>query len=304
LANTSDESAASADWWHVLASTVADDGPAESISQLRLRGELGWRIVSAALLIPLALGVTFLGGWVFALFWTAAALCTLSEWVALVAPRDRNALIAGIVSLLITLLLVQARHAASAAFVLAIAAAGIGLRDRSATRIWLASGLFYAAAMAGPAIVLRSDEHGGFLAIIFLFAIVWSTDIAAYFTGRMLGGPKLIPQVSPSKTWTGALGGLLAAMLAAVVIAKAAALPAMFALAMIAVLLSVCAQGGDLFESWVKRKFGAKDSGRLIPGHGGVMDRLDGFMAAALVAMFIGVLRGGMQAPGLGLLMW
>ena len=142
------------------------------------------------------------------------------------------------------------------------------------------------------------------LAIIFLFAIVWSTDIAAYFTGRMLGGPKLIPQVSPSKTWTGALGGLLAAMLAAVVIAKAAALPAMFALAMIAVLLSVCAQGGDLFESWVKRKFGAKDSGHLIPGHGGLMDRLDGFVTAAVLAALIGLMRGGVLAPGRGLVVW
>jgi phosphatidate cytidylyltransferase len=283
---------------------VADGGPPESARRLGLRGELGWRIASAALLIPLALGVTFPGGWVFALFWTAAALLTLSEWSALVAPRDHNALVGGIVSLLIALLLLQERHAAAAIIVLATAAAALALWDRSAKRIWLASGLFYSAAIAAPAIVLRSDEREGFLAIIFLFAIVWTTDIAAYFTGRMLGGPKLIPQVSPSKTWTGALGGLLAAMVAGVVVGKAAALPAIFVLAMIALLLSVCAQGGDLFESWLKRRFDVKDSGRLIPGHGGIMDRLDGFMAAALVAMFIGVLRGGMQAPGRGLLIW
>jgi phosphatidate cytidylyltransferase len=283
---------------------VADGGSPESARRLGLRGELGWRIASAALLIPLVLGVTFLGGWVFALFWTAAALLTLSEWSALVAAREHNALIGGIVSLLIALLLLQERHAAAAMIVLAMVAAALALWDRSAKRIWLAFGLFYSAAIAAPAIVLRSDEHEGFLAIIFLFAIVWTTDIAAYFTGRMLGGPKLIPQVSPSKTWTGALGGLLAAMVAGVVVGKAAALPAIFVLAMIALLLSVCAQGGDLFESWLKRRFDVKDSGRLIPGHGGIMDRLDGFMAAALVAMFIGVLRGGMQAPGRGLLIW
>jgi phosphatidate cytidylyltransferase len=152
--------------------------------------------------------------------------------------------------------------------------------------------------------VLRSDEKVGFLPIFFLFAIVWGTDIAAYFTGRAVGGPKLAPRVSPGKTWSGAFGGLLAASIAAGAFVKAASLPAPSSVIMIALLLSLCAQGGDLFESWLKRRFGRKNSGSLIPGHGGVMDRLDAFVMAALVAAFIGVLRGGMQAPGRGLLMW
>jgi phosphatidate cytidylyltransferase len=140
--------------------------------------------------------------------------------------------------------------------------------------------------------------------MIFLFAIVWATDIVAYFVGRAIGGPKLMPQVSPKKTWSGALGGTVAAVLAALAMAKAAALTGWFAIAMLAIILSVVAQGGDLFESFLKRRFGAKDSSHLIPGHGGLMDRLDGFVTASVVAALIGLARGGFDAPGHGLLVW
>jgi phosphatidate cytidylyltransferase len=137
-----------------------------------------------------------------------------------------------------------------------------------------------------------------------LFAIVWATDIAAYFAGRALGGPKLMPRVSPKKTWSGALAGTVAAVLVAVAIAKSAGLAGLVAIAIMAISLSVVAQAGDLFESALKRRFGAKDSSHLIPGHGGLMDRLDGFVAAAFLAAVIGLLRGGFEAPGRGLLVW
>jgi len=152
--------------------------------------------------------------------------------------------------------------------------------------------------------VLRSDNEDGFLALVFLFVIVWTTDVGAYFVGRAVGGPKLMPQVSPNKTWAGALGGMGAAVIVAVAVAKAVALTNLFAIAMLAVVLSVCAQGGDLFESVLKRRFGAKDSSRLIPGHGGLMDRLDGFVTASVAAVLIGLVRGGFDAPGRGLLVW
>jgi phosphatidate cytidylyltransferase len=168
----------------------------------------------------------------------------------------------------------------------------------------VAGGIPYAGALAIAPITLRTDGEHGFLAVIFLFAIVWTTDIVAYFVGRAVGGPKLMPQVSPKKTWSGALGGTVAAVVAAVVFAHAAALPGWFALAMLAVVLSVFAQGGDLFESFLKRRFGAKDSGHLIPGHGGLMDRLDGFVTASVVAALIGLARGGFEAPGRGMLVW
>src|SRR5207244_9116237 len=129
-------------------------------------------------------------------------------------------------------------------------------------------------------------------ALIFLFAVVWSTDIAAYFAGRALGGPKLAPSVSPKKTWSGAIAGLAAAIAIAIGVANFGGLAGTLALSAIAVMLSVVAQAGDLFESALKRRFGAKDSGHLIPGHGGLMDRLDGFVAAATLAALIGFARG------------
>ena len=238
------------------------DGPVEPARPSRMRNELALRVASAAVLIPLAIGVAYVGGWAFALFWTAAALVILVEWTMLV---------------------------------------GVGRSERP---IWLVFGLFYSAAIAVPPIVLRADEQFGFAAIMFIFAIAWATDTTAYFVGRTAGGPKLMRRVSPKKTWAGALAGAVAAVLAAALVVKATALSPTFIVMILALLLSVCAQGGDLFESWIKRRFDAKDSGRLIPGHGGLMDRLDGFMAAALVAAFIGVLRGGMHSPARGLLIW
>ena len=118
--------------------------------------------------------------------------------------------------------------------------------------------------------------------MIFLFAVVWATDIVAYFAGRAIGGPKLVPRVSPKKTWSGAIGGTLAAVIVAVVARQGdGGVRVVRHRHAGGDLLSICAQAGDLFESALKRRFGAKDSGHLIPGHGGLMDRLDGFVAAA-----------------------
>src|SRR5262249_56390385 len=117
-------------------------------------------------------------------------------------------------------------------------------------------------------------------------------------------GAALVPKVSTNKAWAGAGGGMVGAVVVAVAVAKVATLTNLFAMAMLAVMLSVCAQGGDLFESVFKRRFGAKDSSRLIPGHGGLMDRLDGFVTPRVLAALIGFARGGFEAPGRGLLMW
>jgi phosphatidate cytidylyltransferase len=171
-------------------------------------------------------------------------------------------------------------------------------------RAWVAAGVPYAGAIGIAPIALRSDSEDGFVAVIFLFAIVWTTDVAAYFFGRMIGGPKLLPRVSPKKTWSGAIGGLAAAVLAAIAVVKLAGLSGRLSIALVAAILSAVAQAGDLFESQLKRRFGAKDSGHLIPGHGGLMDRLDGFVFAAAVAALIGILRGGVEASAHGLLVW
>lgn len=271
----------------------------------RLGSELALRVCSALVLVPLAIGTAYLGGWLFALFWGAAAMGVLWEWTALVARNDqRSVLLTGGASLALAVVLVAAGHLLAAVVVLAMGAIGAASLALAERRTWVAGGIPYAGALALAPIVLRADDADGFLAVIFLFAIVWTTDISAYFAGRALGGPKLMPQVSPNKTWAGAVGGLIASVVVALALAKMAGLTALFALAMLAVVLSVFAQGGDLFESFLKRRFHAKDSSHLIPGHGGLMDRLDGFVSASVAAALIGLARGGFEAPGHGLLVW
>ena len=133
---------------------------------------------------------------------------------------------------------------------------------------------------------------------------MWATDIAAYFAGRAVGGPKLWPAVSPKKTWSGAIGGTLGGVAAGLLVAKLFGLAVSPMLVLVAIGLSVVAQAGDLLESAVKRHFGAKDASQLIPGHGGLMDRLDGFLTAAAAAVMVGLIRGGLEGPARGLLVW
>jgi phosphatidate cytidylyltransferase len=270
-----------------------------------LGSELALRVGSALVLVPLAIGTAYLGGWLFALFWGAAAMGVLWEWTALVARNDQRSVpLTGGASLALAVVLVAAGHLLAAVVVLAMGAIGAASLALAERRTWVAGGIPYAGALALAPIVLRADDADGFRAVIFLFAIVWTTDISAYFAGRALGGPKLMPQVSPNKTWAGAVGGLIASVVVTLALAKMAGLTALFALAMLAVVLSVFAQGGDLFESFLKRRFHAKDSSHLIPGHGGLMDRLDGFVSASVAAALIGLARGGFEAPGHGLLVW
>ena len=133
--------------------------------------------------------------------------------------------------------------------------------------------------------------------------VVWATDIGGYFAGRLIGGPKLWPQVSPKKTWAGAIGGFAASLGVAAGFA-AFNFGKIVPLLLLGAVLSIASQLGDLFESAVKRRFGVKDSSHIIPGHGGLMDRLDGFVAAIVLAAVFGFLRGGADGVGRGLMVW
>jgi phosphatidate cytidylyltransferase len=170
--------------------------------------------------------------------------------------------------------------------------------------MWCAGGLLYAAAILSAPVLLGSDADHGFAAIVFLFVVVWLTDIVAYFAGRAIGGPKLMPRVSPNKTWSGAIGGTLASVAGGVFVASQFGIGSLVAAALIALVLSIVSQAGDLAESAIKRRFDAKDASQLIPGHGGLMDRLDGFVAAAAAAALIGMAHGGFAAPARGLMIW
>jgi phosphatidate cytidylyltransferase len=169
---------------------------------------------------------------------------------------------------------------------------------------WMAAGLVYAGVLLLGPVLLRGDAAFGLMAMLFLFAIVWATDIAAYFAGRAIGGPKLWPAVSPKKTWSGAIGGTVGGVVAGVIVVKAAGLVVAPMLVLVALILSIASQAGDLLESSIKRHFGAKDASQLIPGHGGLMDRLDGFLTAVAAAVMVGLLRGGLEGPARGLIVW
>jgi phosphatidate cytidylyltransferase len=217
---------------------------------------------------PVTISIAWLGGWSFVLFWTIAACVVLWEWTMLVRASTQRA------------------------------------QSYGAFIAWMLAGLAYAAVLLIGPVMLRRDPELGFTAILFLFAVVWVTDIAAYFAGRALGGPKLWPAVSPKKTWSGAVGGTLGALVAGLAILKLMGLGISPVLVIVTVGLSVVSQAGDLLESSIKRHFGAKDASHLIPGHGGLMDRLDGFLTAVLAAVMVGLLRGGLEGPARGLLVW
>lgn len=263
------------------------------------------RIVSAAVLAPAAIGVAYIGGWPFALFWALAGIALLWEWIAMVAGPGHRLMFSSCASALGVVALVAWRDRPIAAIlVVALGAIAATIFAPRVRRLWIVSGIFYAGAMVLAPILLRAGEAYGFLALMFLFAIVWTTDVMAYFAGRALGGPKLAPAISPKKTWSGAVAGTLGAILVTGVGARLIGGFDAAAIALVTLLLSVASQLGDLLESWIKRRFGAKDASQLIPGHGGVMDRLDGFWAAALIGCLIGVARGGFEDAARGLLIW
>jgi phosphatidate cytidylyltransferase len=146
---------------------------------------------------------------------------------------------------------------------------------------WYIGGFGYALLAALSLLWIRDRVDNGIALVMWVFLIVWATDIGAYFAGRSVGGPKLAPTISPKKTWAGFYGGVAAATVLGTAWAYFSGLA--FTFVLLAPLFSVAAQGGDLFESWMKRRAGVKDSGRILPGHGGVFDRLDGLLPVAIL---------------------
>ena len=267
--------------------------------------ELCLRVGSALVLVPLAVGSAYVGGPPFLALWALAAAITLGEWTALVGePRRAPILALGAAGFASAAVLFGLRWPGTALALLALGAVAVAGLASAGRRAWILAGGAYAGAMLAAPAVLRGDAEFGFLAVLLIFGVVWTTDVMAYFLGRALGGPKLWPAVSPKKTWSGAVGGAVAATIAGSGLAAWAGLDRLAVLAWVCAALSVAAQAGDLFESALKRRFGAKNASGLIPGHGGLMDRLDGFVAAAVVATLLGLMRGGFDAPARGLLIW
>lgn len=263
------------------------------------------RVVSAAVLAPLALVAAYIGGLPFALFWGIAALVVLWEWMTLVVgPNYRLLVLSCAAAIAVADFLAWLGRPVTAFFMVGLGALAGAIFAPSERRLWVIAGAGYAGGMVLAPVFLRADAGFGFAVILLVFAIVWTTDVLGYFAGRAFGGPKLWPAVSPKKTWSGAIAGTVGAVVVALLVAAQFGSFDRIAIIAVALLLSIMAQAGDLFESWVKRRFDAKDSSHIIPGHGGVMDRLDGFWAAAVVGCVVGLLRGGFDEPARGVLIW
>jgi len=282
---------------------MADDRAVASAAADRGSQNLITRVVVAAVLAPVTIAIAYAGGWWWALLVTVVAIGLYIEWLSVVgAMQQRWASAVGAGALALAGVAVAANRAGVAAALIGIGVLGAAASS-SVRRSWAGGGLLYAGLALLASVLLRHDPETGFGALIFVLLVVWVTDIGGYFAGRGIGGPKLWPQVSPKKTWAGAVGGLAASLLVALVASALGFGPAA-TLLLLAAALSVVSQLGDLFESAIKRNFGVKDSSHIIPGHGGLLDRLDGFVAAIVVAALIGFIRGGADGVGRGLLVW
>jgi phosphatidate cytidylyltransferase len=261
------------------------------------------RIVAALVLAPLAIAAAYAGGWYWTALATIGAIGLFVEWLAVTyTARNVPVTIAGVVALVLTAAFLAIGNVNAALVVLALGLVAVAFRATE-PRIWALAGFLYAAAAQVASVLVRLDQAKGLSALILVLLVVWATDIGGYFAGRAIGGPKLWPRVSPKKTWAGAIGGFVASLLVAIGF-SASDLGKTLPLLILAAMLSVAAQLGDLLESAIKRRFGVKDSSHIIPGHGGVMDRLDGFVAAIVLAAIFGVLRGGVDGVGRALMVW
>ncbi|HRJ69572.1 MAG TPA: CDP-archaeol synthase [Beijerinckiaceae bacterium] len=285
-------------------------------SGLRSKSELFQRVVSALVLAIVALATAYLGGWLFALVWAVLAVAIVYEWEKIVAPEQSPTMAIAMAAIVAIAAIVFRDAGVSPSFFI-VAGAGaaavllviaVRAREDRAKALWLCAGLVYASALLASVVVVRSAGLIGFFAILFLFIVVWLTDIGAYFAGRTFGGPKFAPTISPKKTWSGVIGGVACGVLCGLFVVWMAShfvrVQVSFAHAVLAFFLSVATVYGDLFESFLKRRFGVKDAGSIIPGHGGFLDRLDGFTAAAILAGLIGTARGGAYGAAQGLLAW
>jgi len=260
--------------------------PAKAVSS-----SLVLRLVSAAVLLPLAILATWLGEWPFAILAFVAGVLMLHEWLRMPGPYERSVLIGSGLGFAGGLLLVMLKHHNFAMGFLLLGAVAIGLYMRHRF-LWHTVGLIYIGLPCLMLLWLREASDEGQHIVFWLLCVIWATDTGAYFAGRAIGGPKLIPSISPNKTWAGLIGGMICAALVSWLVARVdPAWPAGL-LALLAAVVAVVSQAGDFFESGVKRHFGVKDTGTLIPGHGGALDRLDGLLFAVPFVTIIYILWG------------
>ncbi|MFC1455307.1 phosphatidate cytidylyltransferase [Microvirga arabica] len=275
---------------------VADEGSLPPSPKPVPSKELTTRVLSALVMVAAALLTAYWGGWPFALFWLAAGIAIVVEWTDMTGIEPRRLVQAvlgiGLAALTLLFLLDAGLWLFGVVGLGSLAAAAFAVSGAQ-KRLWAVSSFIYAAPIVLIPPIVRAHPDLGILGLLWMFAVVWATDIAAYFTGRTFGGPKLCPPISPKKTWSGFIGGVVAATLCGLLVAWLGrrydtGLPLTFTgIAVLSIVSSIASQVGDLGESALKRYCQVKDSSHLIPGHGGVMDRLDGFWAVCLIVALV-----------------
>jgi phosphatidate cytidylyltransferase len=254
------------------------------------RGAFRLRVLSALTLVPIALGVVLAGGWIYPLFVALLAVLMALEWRRLSEARfgAQYGRLAGGIALGVgfvatTLAALDRPRDAVACVGLGMIVAGVLGGTRAAASLWAAIGVALIGLPAIALVWLRSVPEVGLGLVLWLLIVVWTTDTAAYVVGRRVGGLRLAPSISPGKTWSGLGGGVIGASLASAVTVWAFGSERLVQAAGLGAVFAVLAQLGDLAESALKRRAGVKDSGWLIPGHGGVLDRVDGLLLTAPV---------------------
>lgn len=259
--------------------------------QKMTKSNLTLRVLSSCVLAPLVLFAIYNGGVLFDAGIIIVLLLGMQEWLRMVGGGAHKAIKVVAVWMVLGLLAFGAWNwlaaSAVAGFVLMLVLFVTAVRHKIEDAAWVMFGIPYLVGSGLALLYLRQEFSNGMALTFYLFLSVWATDIGAYAAGRLIGGPKLLPDVSPNKTWAGLLGGMVAAAVVGVLVALASDASVPLYPFLFGLVLAVVSQLGDLFESFVKRRFGVKDSGTLIPGHGGILDRIDGLLfASAFMALF------------------
>lgn len=235
--------------------------PGESVAMERpkwfkLSNNFQTRLITALVLAPVILAIVAVGSWIYDAMILIVTIMIAMEWEWIVTSKHSPKL------------------------------------DSKTLRKWRIFGVLYAAVFGVSVIYLRNME-GGLGLVMYLLVIVWSMDTGAYLVGRFAGGPKIWTAISPKKTWSGLFGGLTASAIAGAIISFFMVEVTVLGVVFISILLGFVSQVGDFIESWVKRQFNVKDSGAIIPGHGGVMDRVDSLVLGAPFLVFVTWLYSG-----------
>ncbi len=261
--------------------------------------DLGVRTLSAAILVPVVLGIVWQGGFLFNGFAVALGILMAIEWVNISFTGNKAQLLVHEVA---AASVIVGSFKLSLLALVILTALSLFLERKNGLSFWKSIGVFYIGLPILALSVLRDDAVFGLIAVIWCMVIVWCADVMAYFFGRIIGGPKMAPLISPKKTWAGMLGAIIGAVLASGGLSQFSHVD-FWPLAGLAAVFAVIEQGGDVFESAFKRHYGVKDSGHLIPGHGGVLDRIDGLITVVFVAAIVGYLHNPLS-PAAGLIHW